>query len=45
MELFDYDCGGELVVWLREQIDNLEYNAISEKLEELKLVEFRFETL
>jgi signal transduction histidine kinase/CheY-like chemotaxis protein len=32
-----YESGGELVQWLREQIDNLEYDAIQKRLEsELK---------
>jgi PAS domain S-box-containing protein len=33
LESCDYDSGGELVAWLREQIDNLEYDAIRERLE------------
>jgi len=33
MELYDYESGGELVDWLREQVDNLEYDAICERLE------------
>jgi len=33
LESHDYESGGELVVWLREQIDNLEYDAICSRLE------------
>ena len=33
MELYDYESGGELVDWLREQVDNLEYDAICDRLE------------
>ena len=33
LESFEYESGGELVVWLREQIDNLEYDAICGRLE------------
>jgi signal transduction histidine kinase/DNA-binding NarL/FixJ family response regulator len=33
IELYDYESGGELVVWLREQMDNLEYDAICSRLE------------
>ncbi|MDR2717012.1 MAG: response regulator [Treponema sp.] len=33
IELYDYESGGELVPWLREQMDNLEYDAICERLE------------
>jgi len=37
LESFEYESGGELVTWLREQMDNLEYDAIQERLaEELK---------
>ena len=35
LESFEYETGSELVVWLREQIDNLEYDLIKEKLEKL----------
>ncbi|MDR2073751.1 MAG: hybrid sensor histidine kinase/response regulator, partial [Spirochaetaceae bacterium] len=35
LEARDYESGGELIPWLREQIDNLEYDAIREKLEAL----------
>jgi PAS domain S-box-containing protein len=31
----DYESGGELIPWLREQIDNLEYDAVVKKLESL----------
>jgi signal transduction histidine kinase/DNA-binding NarL/FixJ family response regulator len=37
LELFEYETGGELVVWLREQMDNLEYDAIRDRLENLIL--------
>jgi len=33
IESYDYDSGTELVAWLREQMDNLEYDAIRQKLE------------
>jgi len=37
LEAFEYESGGELVRWLREQTDNLEYDAIQERLaKELK---------
>jgi hypothetical protein len=35
LEAFEYESGGELVQWLREQTDNLEYDAIQEKLESM----------
>jgi CheY-like chemotaxis protein/two-component sensor histidine kinase len=35
LESFEYESGGELIVWLREQLDNLEYDAIRERLESL----------
>jgi PAS domain S-box-containing protein len=33
LEHYEYDSGGELVSWLREQLDNLEYDAIRDRLE------------
>jgi len=33
IELYDYESGGELIPWLREQVDNLEYDAICDRLE------------
>ncbi|MCL1992010.1 MAG: ATP-binding protein [Spirochaetes bacterium] len=33
LECYDYVSNSELVLWLREQIDNLEYDAIKERLE------------
>jgi hypothetical protein len=33
LEKYEYDSGGELVSWLREQLDNLEYDAIRDRLE------------
>jgi PAS domain S-box-containing protein len=33
LESCEYESGGELIPWLREQLDNLEYDAIKEKLE------------
>jgi signal transduction histidine kinase/DNA-binding response OmpR family regulator len=33
IEEYDYDSGVELVTWLRQQMDNLEYDAIRQKLE------------
>ncbi|MCL2269844.1 MAG: ATP-binding protein [Treponema sp.] len=35
LESYVYESGGELVAWLREQTDNLEYEAICSRLEEL----------
>ncbi|MDR0403699.1 MAG: PAS domain S-box protein [Treponema sp.] len=32
LEKYEYDFGGELVSWLREQLDNLEYGAIQDRL-------------
>ncbi|MDR2434832.1 MAG: response regulator [Treponema sp.] len=32
LEENEYESGGELIVWLREQLDNLEYDAIAERL-------------
>ncbi|MDR1109721.1 MAG: response regulator [Deltaproteobacteria bacterium] len=32
LEAQEYDQGGELVAWLREQIDNLEYDSITQRL-------------
>jgi CheY-like chemotaxis protein len=34
LESCEYESGGELVTWLREQMDNLEYDAIKKRLEE-----------
>ena len=34
IESYEYETGGELVEWLREQMDNLEYDAICSRLEE-----------
>jgi PAS domain S-box-containing protein len=33
LESHEYETGAELVTWLREQLDNLEYDAIAERLE------------
>jgi HPt (histidine-containing phosphotransfer) domain-containing protein len=33
LEKYEYDSGGELVFWLRKQLDNLEYDAIRDRLE------------
>jgi HPt (histidine-containing phosphotransfer) domain-containing protein len=35
IELCEYERGAELVAWMREQLDYLEYDAIAAKLEEL----------
>ncbi|MDR1129219.1 MAG: response regulator [Treponema sp.] len=35
LEGCEYESGGELIPWLREQLDNLEYDAIKERLESL----------
>ena len=37
LEQYDYESGGELVVWLREQTDNLEYDEICSKLESMNI--------
>jgi signal transduction histidine kinase/CheY-like chemotaxis protein len=34
LETYRYESGGELVQWLREQMDNLEYDAIQKRLED-----------
>jgi len=37
LDAFKYESGGDLVQWLREQMDNLEYDAMEQRLtEELK---------
>jgi signal transduction histidine kinase/CheY-like chemotaxis protein len=33
LESYDYETGSDLVVWLREQLDNLEYDSIKNRLE------------
>ncbi|MDR1618578.1 MAG: response regulator [Treponema sp.] len=33
LEEREYESNGDLILWLREQIDNLEYDAVREKLE------------
>jgi signal transduction histidine kinase/AmiR/NasT family two-component response regulator len=33
LEGYEYESGGELVAWLREELDNLEYEAIQKRLE------------
>ncbi|MDR1899026.1 MAG: response regulator [Treponema sp.] len=35
LEDCEYETGGDLIPWLREQLENLEYDAIREKLESL----------
>ncbi|MCL2009690.1 MAG: ATP-binding protein [Synergistaceae bacterium] len=35
LEQYEYETGGELITWLKEQMDNLEYDAMRERLEEL----------
>jgi signal transduction histidine kinase/CheY-like chemotaxis protein len=35
LEQYAYEAGGDLVFWLREQLDNLEYCAMEERLEKL----------
>jgi CheY-like chemotaxis protein len=35
LEGCEYENGGDLILWLRKQIDNLEYDAVREKLESL----------
>ncbi|MDR0689864.1 MAG: response regulator [Spirochaetaceae bacterium] len=36
LEGYEYESGGDLVEWLREQMDNLEYEAIQDRLEGMK---------
>jgi PAS domain S-box-containing protein len=36
LEGYEYEAGGDLVEWLREQTDNLEYEAIQDRLEGVK---------
>ncbi|MDR2178379.1 MAG: response regulator [Treponema sp.] len=35
LESCEYESGGDLIPWLRKQIDNLEYDAVREKLKSL----------
>ncbi|GHV32998.1 hypothetical protein FACS1894187_00130 [Synergistales bacterium] len=35
LDIYDYENGSEMVSWLREQLDNLEYNLIAERLKEV----------
>ncbi|MDR2353167.1 MAG: histidine kinase, partial [Deltaproteobacteria bacterium] len=35
LEKNEYETGGELVTWLREQMDNLEYDAIAQRLQDV----------
>lgn len=37
LEQYDYESGGEIVDWIREQIDSLEYRAIVQRLEGVDL--------
>ena len=37
LEGYEYESGGALVAWLRKQADDLEYDAIRERLEEERL--------
>ncbi|MDR0689867.1 MAG: response regulator [Spirochaetaceae bacterium] len=39
LEEYEYEADGDLVTWLREQLDNLEYDAIRDRLESLLLVQ------
>jgi HPt (histidine-containing phosphotransfer) domain-containing protein len=34
LERCDYDSGADLVVWLRERIENIEYDAVAERLKD-----------
>jgi signal transduction histidine kinase/DNA-binding response OmpR family regulator len=36
LELYEYESGGDIVLWMREQMDNLDYTAISERLDEMR---------
>jgi hypothetical protein len=33
LERYDYDYGADLILWLRERFDALDYSAIKERLE------------
>ena len=35
LALYEYETGGEMINWLKEQMENLEYDAMRERLEEL----------
>ncbi|GHS85599.1 hypothetical protein AGMMS49957_02000 [Synergistales bacterium] len=35
IEIYDYESDAELASWLREQLDNLEYDSIAKRLEEV----------
>jgi CheY-like chemotaxis protein len=35
LENFDYQSGADLVAWLREQTDNIEYDSVAQRLEEI----------
>jgi CheY-like chemotaxis protein/nitrogen-specific signal transduction histidine kinase len=35
LERYEYDSGGEFVMWLREKMDGLDYHAIRDRLDEL----------
>ena len=35
LELHESETGEELITWLREQMDNLEYDAMQERLSQL----------
>jgi hypothetical protein len=33
LEKYSYESGEDLVIWLRQQLDNFDYEAIQERLE------------
>ncbi|MDR2050621.1 MAG: response regulator [Deltaproteobacteria bacterium] len=35
LDLYEYESGGEVIVWLHQQMDSLEYQAIATRLEEI----------
>jgi signal transduction histidine kinase/AmiR/NasT family two-component response regulator len=43
IESYEYESGQELVQWLREQMDNLEYDAIRERLEAFNPLDYKKE--
>ena len=34
LELYGYETGKELIIWLKEQVENLEYDAILKRMVE-----------
>jgi hypothetical protein len=36
LERHEYEAGGDIVLWMRGRMDDLDYKAISERLEEMR---------